>query len=170
LYVKIGRRVPRSWFRRQANRAKGLLSFQENIWQMIKQSMNMAKRKANSSGKVNFVMTYETEAEDLNYQLEWIKIVIRGEKEAEEEEYNDTLKFYDKFNKVFKKDLPIDERLKQHFKNSKLLSRTQLDEAYKQGYGSIGADNIANKLLEMGILTHVDWVQDFDTREEVLPL
>ena len=133
---------------------------------MVVQAIQMAAKKANASGKIKFVMTMERENEDMNYQLEWIKIIIQGSKEAEEDEYNDTMKLYDKFSKVFKKDLPVDDRLKKQFMKSKVLTPIQIDEAYKRGYGSMGADNIANKLLEMGILTHVDWVKDFNTREE----
>jgi hypothetical protein len=166
LYINIGRRVPKNWFKRQASNLKGMLSFQENMWLMIKQSMSVAKKKANASGKIKFLMTSEKENEDMNYQLEWLKIIIQGSKEAEEEEYNNTMKFYDKFNKVFKKDLPLDDRLKKHFVRSKILTPLQIEEAYQKGYGSIGSDNLANKLLEMGILTHVDWILDFDTREE----
>jgi hypothetical protein len=157
LYVNIGRRVPRNWFKRQASNLKGLLSFQENIWIMIKQSMSIAKKKANASEKLKFVITMDRENEDLNYQLEWIKMIIQGSKEAEEDEYNDTMKLYDKFGKVFKKDLPVDDRLRKHFIKSKVLSPMQIEEAYQKGYGSVASDNLANKLLEMGILTHVDW-------------
>lgn len=164
--MNIGRRVPRSWFRRQANRAKGLITFQENIWIMIKNSLNMAKRKANASGKIKFHMTTDHEIEDMNYEFEWIKLIIQGTKEAEEDEYKDTMKLYDKMSKVFKKELPQDDRLGKYFTKSKILNKAQIDEAYKKGYGSVSSDNISNKLLEMGILTHVNWVQDFDSREE----
>ena len=132
---------------------------------MIKQSMRLGKRKCNASGKGKWVMTFDTEDEDLHYKIEWIKILIRGDEEFEKEEYNDTLQLYKPFNKVFKKDLPKDERLSKHFK-TKILSMAQVADAYKQGYGSVGNQNTANKLLEMGILTHVEWLKDFDSRED----
>ena len=126
----------------------------------------MAKRKANASGKIKFDMKTDVEIEDLNYELQWIKMIIQGTKEAEEDEYKDTMKLYDKMSKVFKKELPQDDNLGKHFTKSKILTRAQIDNAYAKGYGSVSSDNISNKLLEMGILTHVNWVHDFDTREE----
>lgn len=161
-----GRRVPRNWFKRQAYRAKGLISFQENLWVMIRQSLSMAKKKANASGKIQFVMTTDREIEDLNYEIEWIKIVIRGTKEQEEEEYNEAMQMYQPLNALFKKEFPKDENLSRHFK-TKVLSGAKVDEAYRKGYGAIKDNNVANKLLEMGILTHIEIIDDFDTREEV---
>jgi len=40
--VHIGRRVPRNWFKRAGRTAAGFISFQENIWIIIKQAMNLA--------------------------------------------------------------------------------------------------------------------------------
>ena len=163
--VHIGRRVPRSWFRRGANKVRGLMTFQENIWQMICQSLTTAKKKAVADGRMTFVITKETENEDMNYQLEWRKVMIQGTPAMEEEEYHDSLKLYDKLGKSFKKEFEVDGRLAKHFK-SKFLGATKIDEAYKTGYGAMEANNISNKLLEMGILTHVEWNNDFDSREE----
>jgi len=164
--VHIGRRVPRSWFKRQANRVKGLMTFQENIWQMIKQSMTLGKKKCNASGKGTWVQTKDTEIEDLNYEIEWLKIMIRGDEKFEKEEFEDAKQLYKPFGKMFKKEMPVDDRMKKHFK-SKILSSSKIEEAYKEGYGAVSDKNIANKLLEMGILTHVEWIKDFDSREEV---
>jgi len=162
--VNIGRRVPKSWFRRGFNKVGGLITFQENIWIIIKQSMRMAKKKANASGKIKFVMSYETESEDLNYSIEWLKIVIQGTESQEEEEYNDSMKMYSSLGAVFKKDMPKDKRFSQHFK-TKVLSSAKVTEAYSKGFGEMENNNIANKLLEMGILTHIEWIKDFDSRD-----
>jgi hypothetical protein len=164
--IHIGRRLPRSWYRRHAAKIKGLMTFQENIWQMICQSLNTAKKKALADGRMKFVITRETENEDMNYQLEWRKVTIQGTPEMEEEEYNDSLKLYDKLSKSFKKDYEVDDRLSKHFQ-SKLLSPVKIDDAYKAGFGCMENNNISNKLLEMGILTHVEWQKDFDTRTEI---
>jgi len=164
LVVHVGRRVPRAWFKRQANKVKGLITFQEHLWTMIKQSLSLAKRKANESGKITFVLTTDREDEDMNYQIEWLKVTIQGTPEQEKEEHEDTLKLYGPLNKVFKKDIPKDNNMSKHFK-SKLLSPAKIDEAYKKGYGSIGEDNIANKMLEMGILTHIELIDDYDSRQ-----
>ncbi len=163
--IHVGRRVPKRWFRRQAERVKGLVSFQENLWMIIKQSLNLAKKRANASNTgINFVMTYDNESEDLNYQIEWIKIIIQGDEKQEEEEYNEAMQMYSPINKIMKKEIPKDPRMKKHFK-TKILSGAKVDEAYKKGYGAINDNNMANKLLEMGILTHIEWIKDFDSRE-----
>jgi len=162
--IKVGRRVPKSWFRRQGSRVAGLISFQENLWMIIKQSLNMAKKKANASGKIKFVLTNSVEPEDMNYQIQWINIVIQGTKEQEKEEYDESIQMYQPLNKIFKKEIPVDKRMKKHFK-TKVLSSMEVDEAYKKGYGAINDNNLANKMLEMGILTHVKWIDDFDSRD-----
>jgi len=166
LLIHIGRRVPKSWFRRTAKTIGGLISFQENIWIIINQSLSLAKKKANAAKTLKFVMTKDRESEDLNYYIEWLKIVIQGTEEQEKEEYEETMQLYGPLNKIIgKKELPKDERFSKHFK-TKILSTAQVQEAYKKGYGSVQDNNLANKLLEMGILTHVKWIKDFDSREE----
>lgn len=125
----------------------------------------MAKKKANASGLVEFVMTKETEFEDMNYQIEWIKIIIQGPEDREKEEYEEALGMYEPFSKILKKDMPKDEKMTKHFK-TKILNSEKVKQAYEQGYGAIDKNNISNKLLEMGILTHIEWIKDFDNREE----
>ena len=88
IIVQIGRRVPKNWFKRQVVKAKGLMTFQENIWQIIKQSMTKAKKQANSSNTgIKFTIQYNDESEDMHYNLEWLKVMIQGTREQEEEEY-----------------------------------------------------------------------------------
>jgi len=161
--VRVGRRVPQSWFRRTAVKVKGLMTFQENIWQIITQSFIKAKRKANADGRLQFVLQSDREREDLHFYLEWKTIFIRGTEEMEEEEYKDSLKMYDKLSAHFKKDFPKDERLSKQFK-TKVMSMKKVDECYKEGYGVVKEQSISDKLLEMGILTHIDWKKDFDER------
>lgn len=161
----VGRRVPKSWFRRQANRVGGLITFQENIWMIIKQSLNMAKKKANASGKLKFVMTYQNENEDLNYDIQWLKVMIQGTPEQEKEEYEEAMQMYGPLGKVLKKEMPKDERMNKHFK-TKILTDAKVEEAYNKGHGAMSDNNIANKLLEMGILTHIELLKDYDSRDE----
>jgi len=166
LKILIGRRLPKSWFRRTAKTIGGLISFQENIWIMINQSLSLAKKKANADGRLKFVMSKDRESEDLHYYIEWLKIIIQGNEEQEKEEYEETMQLYGPLNKVLtKKEIPKDERLSKHFK-TKILSTAQVEQAYKKGYGAIQDNNLANKLLEMGILTHVEWIKDFNSRED----
>ena len=132
---------------------------------MIRQSMNLAKRKANSSNTgIKFVITNDIETEDLHYQIQWLVIMIQGTAEQELEEYNEAQGLYKPFNKIIKKDIPADENLKKYFK-TKMLSQEQVEKAYKEGYGSVSDNNIANKLLEMGILTHIELIKDYDSRD-----
>ena len=167
--INIGRRVPRSWFRRQGSIVAGFVSFQENLWIIVKQSMSMAKKKANASGKIKFIMTHDIEDEDINYQIQWIKIIIQGTKEQEKEEHDEAMQMYQPLNKIFKKEMPKDDRMYKHFK-TKILSTSKVDDAYQKGYGAINDNNLSNKMLEMGILTHVELVDDYDSREiDIVP-
>jgi hypothetical protein len=168
--VHIGRRVPRSWFRKGLTQLGGLITFQENIWLMVKSAIMMAKRKANESGKITYVVTTHNEKEDLNWQLQWIKVVIQGTEEMEKSEYDDFQKMYGPFNKIFKKELDVKKdntQLKRFFK-SKILSEQKTKEAYDVGYGAMGDNNLANKLLEMGIITHIETINDYSTRKDLI--
>lgn len=128
----------------------------------------MAKRRANEAGTLDtFNLTKDRENEDLHYQLEWIKIKIQGNEEQEKEEYEEAMQMYKPLGKLLKKDMPQDERFKKHFK-SKILNPAKIVEAYDTGYGSVGDRNISNKLLEMGIMTHIEWIKDFDSRKIVV--
>ena len=161
----VGRRTPKNWFKRQMSRAAGLISFQENMFQMLKQAFSLAKRKCNQSGKGEWIQTKEIESEDLHYNIEWIKILIRGTEEFEKEEYEEAQRLYEPFNKHFKKDFKVDDSMKKHFK-SKVLNAVKVEDAYKKGYGCLGDNNLANKLLEMGILTYIEFVRDYDLRKD----
>lgn len=135
---------------------------------MITTAIGTAKRKANESGVIKFITTKTMENEDLHYQIEWLQIVIQGSKEAEADELKDMQNFYAPLNSWFKKELPKDENLSKHF-NTKILGLETVEEAYKKGYGSIDNNNIANKILEMGILLHYELIDDYDTRPFEIP-
>jgi len=164
--IKIGRRVPKSFFRRGVHKLAGLISFQENIWIIIKQSLNLARKKCTQANNgMKFIIVRDEEMEDLFYKIEWMVVTIQGSKAQEQEEYEQSMKLYTGLGKIFKKEFPKEEsdKLKSMFK-TKLLSEKQLTEAYKAGYGSMGDNNIANKLLEMGIMTHIELIDDVDVR------
>lgn len=162
--VQIGRRIPKNWFKRTAVKFKGLLSFQENIWQMVKQALSFAKKKAKADGRLAWVSRTEYESEDLHWQLEWFITEVQGTKAQEEEEYNEALTLYDNLGKHFKKDFPTDGNLAKFFKTTK-LSQDQVKKAYESGYGAVENKSYAKKLLEMGILTHIEWIKDYETRK-----
>ena len=159
--ISIGRRVPRQWFKRQIHKAKGLLSFQENIWLIIDRSMSLAKRKATqSSVKIDFQKSGHREPEDLNWDLEWIEVQIRSpDKNLEEEEYQEAMGMYKTLKTLFKSEFPENEDLKRSF-ITKRLSESQLKKAYKAGYGAAGDNTIAQKLLDMGIITLIEKIDD----------
>ena len=165
LIITCGRRTPRSWFRKGINTVQNVLSFQSHLWSMIEQAFSLMKKKANNSNTgVKVVITKHKEIENLNYEIEWMKIILQGNEEQELEEYNVSQNLYKSFSKVFKKEISTDERLSQVFK-TKFLSSEKVMDAYKNGYGSVSDNNIANKLLEMGILTHIELIKDYDMRE-----
>jgi len=162
----IGRRVPNKWYQRIVRKAGGLISFQENIWIIISQSLNMAKKKA-TAADLTFIKTKTVEREDLNYSLEWIRIIIKGTPKEEEEEYNDSMNIYRALGQIFKKkEVPKNPAFSKMF-NSKLYTPKQLEDSYKAGHGSVKDRTIADKLLEMGIMTIVEWKKDFDERDDV---
>ena len=115
--LHVGRRVPKSWYRRGAAKIKGLISFQENIWQMISQGVAKSKKAILADGRMTCVIINETESEDMNYQIEWKKVIIQGTPAMEEDEHKDILVLYSKIGKQFKKDFEVDPRLSKHFKS-----------------------------------------------------
>lgn len=164
--VYVGRRVPKKWYKRVGSKVKGLITFQENIWQIICDSFNNAKKSAQKDGRMQFQINKDVESEDLHYNIEWRKIVIKGSPEMEQEEYEEALGMYDKFSGRMKKDFDVDENMSKRFK-SKVLSPDKVKDAYEQGYGAVKNNNIANKLLEMGILTHIEKIDDYDGRDDM---
>ena len=169
--IKVGRRVPRSMRSRIVQKMKGLLSFQENIWVMLKMSFNMMRRKwlnksLDSKGKIDLIsIDYEKESEDIFHVIEWMTVTIQGDKEGEEDEHEGALGMYKSLGNQLKK-VPKDakdERLAAVFK-TKLLDEEKLKKAYAEGYASEKKKSVQKILLEMGLLTHIEWIKDFDDR------
>ena len=165
--ISVGRRVPKNWYRRTASKVKGLLLFQENMWHIINQALNKAQKTAKTYDTIKWNSKKDFESEDLHWQIEWRIIEIQGTKEMEEEEYEESMRLYDNFGKHFKKEFPTDNRLAKFFKTTK-LSQSKLEDAYEKGYGTIEKKSIANKLLEIGIMTHIDWIKDYEIRKSPL--
>lgn len=136
---------------------------------MIKQTLSQAKRRMNNDGRLKCTITYDSESEDLHYNLEWIKMIIQGPEDMELEEYNAILRLYIPLEQAMKKEFPKDDNLSKQFK-TKILSTKKVEEAYKQGFGAMTENNISNKLLEMGILTTVELIKDYGSREtDIMP-
>ena len=159
IIVKIGRRLPRNFFRRTAHKFKGLLTFQENMWLIIDRSMIIAKKKATASNTgISFVKQTYREPEDINFDIEWIIITIEGNPQQEQEEYDEAMGMYKGLKQLFKKDLPKDDTFMKPFKTTRLTTE-QLEKAYKAGYGAIGDNSISQKLLELGIMTYIEKIE-----------
>ena len=174
--VKIGRRVPRSMRSRVIHKMKGLLGFQENIWIMLKMSFNMMRKKwqnksLEGKGKIDVIaIDNHKEFEDTFHFLEWVTITIQGDEEGEADEYKDAMKMYDSLKQVLKKVPDKDDaKLDQVFK-TKFLDENKLKEAYTKGYGSEKDKNVSKILLEMGIITHIEWIKDFKGRVPTIDL
>jgi len=159
----IGRRCPRNFFRRGFQKMGNILTFQEHIWYIINNSLKLAKRKAaTANSNLIFVIEREEENEDINYIIKWVTIKIKGTKEEEEGEYNDILKFYTPLNKVFDKSKDFKQskgKLSSMFK-SKVVNISEIEKMYKKGLDETGENNISNKLLEIGIMSNVEWIED----------
>jgi len=161
----VGRRVPRNFFRRGFQKMSNILTFQEHIWYIINNSLKLAKRKAKKakSDMVFIIEKYE-ENEDLNYIIQWTKVTIKGKEKEEEDEYNDILKFYAPLDSVFDKNKDFKKSkgtLSSMFK-SKMVNISEIEKMYQQGLDDSGSNNMFNKLLEIGIMSNVEWIKDFE--------
>lgn len=173
LYVRIGRRVPKNWMKRQIYKMQGLLSFQENLWIMINQSFNLARRRciATSKPKMVFEILKKQESESIRYNLEWIVIVVQGLPEQEKEEHQEIQSLNEQLVKRFTSAQIPDsamenDELKKVFK-TKILTPEKLKKVFEAGHQQTAQSSIAAKLLEMGIITDIELVEDYNTRDEV---
>jgi len=166
--IKIGRRVPKKWFKRLGSRFVGLITFQENTWIMLNQAFNKAKKRVeaynkNNSDKVNWVQKVDKEDDGKEYMFEWLKIYIQGNESQEQEEYNEAMKMYNRLDKHLPKTIPIDKR-------AKLSMAKHLKARFKKNYEkgieqfSKKQASISDKLLEIGIITEVEYIKDFGKR------
>jgi len=163
----FGRRVPKRWAARQLSRVRGLMTFQENIWLMINQAMTGFKRKCNNSDLMTCVKTKYVESESLNYNIEWLKIIVKSSPELEREEYDEFKTIYKGLDQACKDmDVPDNSKLKGMF-NSKMFSKEKMEDMYNKGREAVGENNISNKLLEMGILVDSELVDDYATRDDL---
>ena len=158
--IKIGRRLPRNWFKRTATKIKGLMTFQENIWIIIDRSLVIAKKTcAQTPNGGVFVKRNYREVEDINWDLEWIECEYRGNPDQEKEEYEEAMGMYKSIGQLFKAEMPKDETMTKAFKTVRLTG-DQLDKAYKAGYVNSNTTNIATRLLELGIITYIELIEE----------
>lgn len=161
--VKLGRRLPRQFAKRLLVKGKGWLTLQETVWLYIVKAFSLAKKMSENRPEELVTITIEnkTEFEDMRWQLEYKIITITSPiHEKEVEEYNEAMKLYSKFNllKSLSGKMDTNDELKQPF-NSKIISKEQFQKAKDAGLKTIGEEDIASKLLDLGIISVIekDW-------------
>lgn len=165
--IKLGRRLPRAFAKRLIAHGKNWLSLQEQIWLFIVKAFQSSKKAADNRPEEQVIITIQNkvEFEDLKYQVEWKIITVSSIIHAKEvEEYEEAMKIYSKFNllkALMGKKIDSDESLKETFKSS-VVTPEQFEKAKEAGYGAVGEQGIAEKLLELGIMTIIenDWVKN----------
>jgi hypothetical protein len=168
--IKIGRRVPRSFFKGVAYKAGGFLTFQENIWIIIGRSLQMAKNMCELKPEEQVQMTIQSKEEEdgLHYKFQWKIVTISSIfPEKEKEEYDVFMTLYEKLGAIknlMSKKVDTNPEFSQVLKTSKVMTEKQWEEAKEAGYGAMNNKDIASKLLEMGIITHAEWKPDRDAR------
>jgi len=164
--IKIGRRVPRNFFKRMAHNTAGLLTFQENMWLIISRALQMSKNKCDSMPEEQVQITIQNKDEEdgLHYKFQWKIVTISSLfPEKEKEEYDAFMNLYERvgaIRKILTQKIDANADISGAVKGSKVLSEKQWTEAKEAGYGALNNKDIASKLLEMGIITHIEWKPD----------
>lgn len=168
--IKIGRRIPRSFFKSAAYKAAGFLTFQENIWLIISRALQMSKNMCDNHPEEQVQMTIQNKEENdgLHYKFQWKIVTISSIfPEKEKEEYDVFMTLYERISAIknlLNKKVDANPEFSRTLKNSKVMTEGQWEEAKKAGYGALRNKDIASKLLEMGIITHAEWRPDKDSR------
>lgn len=167
--IKIGRRVPRTFFKGAAYRAAGFLTFQENIWLIISRALQMSKNMCDSKPEEQVQMTIQNKEEDdgIHYKFQWKIVTISSIfPDKEKEEYEVFLTLYERIGAIkslLGKKVDTNPDFSKVLKHSKVMTEAQWDKAKDAGYGAMKNKDIASKLLEMGIITHAEWKPDKDS-------
>lgn len=166
--IKIGRRIPRGFFKSAAHRTAGFLTFQENMWLIISRALQMAKNGCDAKPEEQVTMTLQNKDENdgLHYKFQWKIVTISSIFPAkEQEEYDQFMTLYSKIGsikQILDLKLTSNPEYSKTMDNSKVLSAAQFDEAKRAGYGALHNKDIASKLLEMGIITWAEIRLDKD--------
>lgn len=166
--IKVGRRIPRTFFKGAAYRAAGFLTFQENIWIIIGRALQMSKNMCDARPEEQVRMTIQNKEENdgLHYKFQWKIVTISSMfSEKEKEEYDIFMTLYEKIGaikRLLDKKVDTNPEFSKTLKHSKILTEEQFNDAKKAGYGALKNKDIASKLLEMGIITHAEWKPDRD--------
>jgi predicted HNH restriction endonuclease len=123
--------------------------------------MKQAKKKNinNPAYTFDFIKKKYREEENLNYDIEWIELMLTGSYEEELEEYTQTMQFFNKLeeNKVFKQRLgsvEIDPELSAEY--TKKVSGGKAKKVMQKGFDKVKGVTIAKALNDVGILVFVE--------------
>ena len=170
--IKIGRRIHRNndkrWFARQINNMKNVLSVQQYMWRTIEYGIKLSTfkmeehvKKINSEGDFSFKYNKKKfmEEESLNYNIEWIEVIIKGTEEKEKEEYDASMKFFSKLEQlpVFKQkkgNMEIDPELSAEYAGK--LNSSRAKKAIQKGFERAKDMTISKSLNDIGIITIVE--------------
>jgi hypothetical protein len=99
------------------------------------------------------------EEESLNYNIEWLEVIIKGTEEKENEEYDASMKFFSKLEQlpVFKQkkgNMEIDEELAAEYSGK--LNSSRAKKALKKGFEKAKDMTISKSLNDIGIITIVE--------------
>ena len=170
--IKVGRRIHRNedrkWFAKQIANMKNTVSIQQYMWNTIEYGFKIATIKMNreikkheGSGTFDFVYTKRKfmEEESMNYNIQWIEIIIKASPELEKEEYDSAMGFFSKLENqpVFKQkknNLEVDEELSAEY--SKKIKGKKAKKILKAGLDKAGGITISKSLNDIGIITLVE--------------
>ncbi len=172
LILKFGRRVPKNLFSRLARKLRGILTYQETLWQILKQSFEIGKKKADEYNVICEIIT-DKEEESKDFLIEWYIVYIRGKNndlQAEYYQYKQGLRFWDKFenNNLFKKMKVKTRKDKDNVLSkmfiTKLVPKDKIKELFNKGSNIVKKESIARILLKSGIISYMEWVDDKNNR------
>ena len=164
--IKIGRRIPRNFFKGVAYRTAGFLTFQENIWLIISRALQMSKNMCDSKPEEQVQMTIQNKEEEdgLHYKFQWKIVTISSIfPEKEKEEYDVFMTLYEKVGAIkglLSHKIDASAEFSKPLRDSKVMTAAQWKEAEDAGFGAMNNKDLASKLLEMGIITHAEWKPD----------
>ena len=172
LTIKIGRRIHRNnnkrWFAKQINNMKNVLSVQQYMWRNIEYGIKLATfkmeehvKKINSNGdfSFNYKKRKFMEEESLNYNIEWLEVIIKGTEEKEKAEYDSSMKFFSKLESlpVFKQkkgNIEIDKELAAEYSGK--LNSSRAKKVIQKGFEKAKDMTISKSLNDIGIITIVE--------------
>lgn len=170
--IKVGKRIHRNedkkWFARQINNMKNTVSIQQYMWgtidygfklATIKMDRDIKKNRGNKDYDFTYTKRKYREEESLNYNIDWLEIIIKGSESLEKEEYEQSMKFFSKLEslpvfKQKKENLQLDPELSASYKGK--LKGRKAKKVLKAGFDKAKDLTISKTLNDIGIITIVE--------------